>query len=76
MRLTIFGWDIAGQLCRRFAIRPHIGADGSATLRCPVCRELFTIETVRLRKLRESDRRCPEILGAIIAGHIRSLRCW
>ena len=41
---------IARHLHRRIAIRPHIRADNSATQRCPVCGELFTIETTRLRE--------------------------
>jgi hypothetical protein len=41
-----------GQLHRCIAVKPYIRADGSTT-HCPVCGELFTIETVRLRKPRD-----------------------
>jgi hypothetical protein len=55
-----------GQLYRRIAIELYIRADGSATQlatwesQCPVCGEPFTIQTTRLHRLREPNRRCPQ----------------
>jgi hypothetical protein len=55
-----------GQIYRRIAVEPYIRDDGSETKlatwesKCPVCGEPFTIQTTRLHRLREPNRRCPE----------------
>jgi hypothetical protein len=55
-----------GQLYRRIAVKPYIRADGSTTQlatwqsECPFCGEPFEIQTTRLQRLREPNRRCPE----------------
>jgi hypothetical protein len=55
-----------GQIYRRIAVEPYLRADGSETQlatwqsECPVCGEPFEIQTTRLRRLREPNRRCPE----------------
>jgi hypothetical protein len=55
-----------GQLYRRIAVEPYTRADGSVRQlatwesRCPVCGDLFTIQTTRLHRLREPNRRCAQ----------------
>jgi len=66
MTETTHQFTYRGQRYVRIGVRPHVRADGTETQlavwesRCPVCGEPFTIETTRLRRLREPNRRCPE----------------
>jgi hypothetical protein len=55
-----------GQIYRRIAIEPYVRDDGSETRlatwesECPECGEVFTIQSTRLRKLHQPNRRCPD----------------